>query len=139
MQEQSVSVLGCDNLNLNKDPETILNSFSVDELINTYKDFELKNGYERTVIFQDKDTEVVFCHWREGAKSAVHDHPCVNCTFKVLRGEILEVRAMGQQQNVVKENEFAYIDDSMGAHQMLNVSGESAYTLHVYQCNKDEK
>lgn len=138
MQNQSISVLGCANLNLHKDPESILNSFSVEELINTYKDFELKCGYERTVIFKDKKTEVVFCHWKEDAKSVVHDHPGVDCTFKCLRGEILEIRSMGQEQNVVKENEFAYINDSMGAHQMLNVSGQSAYSLHVYQCNKEK-
>jgi len=133
MQNKIVSVLGCPKLDLNQSSEAILESFSEQTLIDTCDTFEQREGYKRAVLFKDKEVEIIFCHWPEGAKTAVHNHPDVDCSYKCVKGEMVDVRSMGKEQHILKVSEKSQIDDSQGAHQMVNMSSDCAYTLHVYR------
>ncbi len=132
-----IDVIGCKGLNLSLDPEVILNKFSQEELTLNHKCVETTYGYERAVLFKNKDVEIVFCHWRPGDKSSVHLHPGVNCWFKCLKGDIVELRSMGKEQNFLTKGAIGNIDDTKGAHQMLNMSNECAYSVHIYQTKKE--
>ncbi len=132
-----IDVIGCKGLDLSLDPELILNKFVKEELILNHKCVKNIHGYERTVLFKNKDVELVFCHWRQGDKSSVHLHPGVNCWFRCLKGEIIELRSMGKEQNLLIEGAIGNIDDTKGAHQMLNMSNECAYSVHIYKAKKE--
>jgi len=136
MQTKLVSALGCPNLDLSKDPNEILESFSEQTLIDECDSFEQRDGYKRASLYKDKNIEIVFCHWPAGAKTAVHDHPNVDCRFKCVQGEMVDVRSMGREQHTIKKTEKSQIDDSQGAHQMVNMTSECAYTIHVYKKNQ---
>ena len=133
MQNKIVSVLGCSKLDLNMSSEEILEAFSAKTLINECNSFEERLGYRRSVLYKDKNIEIIFCHWPKGAKTAVHDHPNVDCSYKCLGGEMVDVRSMGRDQFKLQLNEKSQIDDSQGAHQMVNMTLDCAYTLHVYK------
>ena len=133
MQKEVVDVLGCSGLDLNQDAETIMNSICVQTVIKDCDNFEKREGYNRSTLYQNKDIEIVFCQWLPGGKTPVHLHPGLDCSFKCIGGEIMEIRSMGQEQNLLKEDIFGHIDDSKGAHQMVNLSNDCAYTLHVYR------
>lgn len=128
-----VEVMGCKGLDLSSCPKALLNKFSAEELVAKHKCPKTVDGYERTVLFKNKKYEIVFCHWRKGDKSPVHLHPGQNCWFRCLKGELLEVRSMGQEQNFIKAGDIGNIDDSMGAHQVLNISKGCAYSVHLYE------
>ncbi len=133
-----IDVMGCKGLDLSLNPEVLLQKFSKEELLSNHKCVESAEGYERTVLFKNKEFEIVFCHWRSGDKSPVHMHPNTNCWFRCLDGDLVELRSMGQEQNYLKEGDLGHIEDSMGAHQMLNMSEGCAYTVHIYQTKKDK-
>lgn len=136
VQSSVVDVLGCEQLDLSLEAEDILRKFSKEDLLAGHECSKAEEGYERTVLFKNKDYEIVFCHWRSGDKSVVHQHPNQKCWFRCLQGELLELRSMGQEQTYIKEDDLAYIDDSMGAHQMLNVSTDCSYSVHIYETIK---
>ncbi len=132
-----VEVMGYKGLDLFGCPKVLLNKFSAEDLISKHKCPRALNGYERTVLFKNKTHELVFCHWKKGSKTPVHLHPGKACSFRCLRGEVLEVRSMGQKQSFIKAGDVGYIDDSMGAHQVLNISEDCAYSLHLYSSIED--
>lgn len=87
---------------------------------------------------------IVMC-WSPGQSSAVHGHEGSRCFVKVLAGELLERRfqhplsADGAPAQVfahegrLEENDVAYIDDSIGCHQVSNERDDlPAITLHIY-------
>lgn len=133
MQDRIVTVLGCDKLDLEMSSAEIMNSFSADTLIKKCSTFEEKDGYKRAVLYKDKKIEIIFCHWPKGAKSDVHNHPGVDCSFKCLEGEMVDIRSMGREQRAIQKGDSSQIDDSQGAHQMINMTPDSAYTIHVYK------
>jgi len=133
MQNKIVDVLASPNLDLDMTVQDILNSFDAQTLIDKCSTFEEKDGYKRAVLYKDKNTEIIFCHWPEGAKTPVHNHPLVDCSFKCVGGEMIDVRSMGRDRLLIKQNEISQIDDSQGAHQMVNMSADCAYTIHIYK------
>lgn len=132
LKSKVVDVVGCPSLDLTWSPETILNKFSAQNLIENHKCSPTEESYERTILYKDSDHEIVFCHWRSGDKSPVHSHPNTECWFRCLSGGINEIRDMGKNHCTVEEGCVVHINDSMGAHQMLNMSDECTYTLHLY-------
>ena len=132
LKNKVVDVVGCSNLDLTWSPETLLNKFSAEELIKNHKCSPTEESYERTILYKDSKYEIVFCHWRAGDQSLVHSHPNAECWFRCLSGGINEIRDMGRKHSVIETGCVAHINDSMGAHQMLNMSDECTYTLHLY-------
>ncbi|XP_040199728.1 cysteine dioxygenase type 1 [Rana temporaria] len=86
---------------------------------------------------------MILC-WGEGHGSSIHDHTNSHCFLKILQGNLKETLYEWPQKKsngamvktseaVLKLNQCAYINDSMGLHRVENPSHtESAVSLHLY-------
>lgn len=86
--------------------------------------------------------------WGPSHTSTIHDHADAHCFMKILAGSLNEVRfewpkedqdvenesvMMEIDRNVLKENGFCYINDSLGLHRVENAShSDGAVSLHLY-------
>ncbi|XP_025060402.1 cysteine dioxygenase type 1 isoform X2 [Alligator sinensis] len=76
--------------------------------------------------------------------SSIHDHTDSHCFMKILQGNLKETlfewpgkKGTGEMtkksERVLRENQCAYINDSIGLHRVENTSHtESAVSLHLY-------
>ncbi|XP_039614889.1 cysteine dioxygenase type 1 isoform X2 [Polypterus senegalus] len=86
---------------------------------------------------------MILC-WGEGHGSSIHDHTDSHCFLKLLQGQLKETlfdwpdnkvrQGMTKKsERILKENQCAYINDSIGLHRVENVSHtEQAVSLHLY-------
>ncbi|XP_030049366.1 cysteine dioxygenase type 1 [Microcaecilia unicolor] len=86
---------------------------------------------------------MILC-WGEGHGSSIHDHTDSHCFLKMLQGNLKETlfewpdkkikeEMVKKSEHVLKENQCAYINDSIGLHRVENSSHtESAVSLHLY-------
>ncbi|NWH79824.1 CDO1 dioxygenase, partial [Piaya cayana] len=86
---------------------------------------------------------MILC-WGEGHGSSIHDHTDSHCFMKILQGNLKETlfewpekKGNGEMtkksERVLRENQCAYINDSIGLHRVENISHtESAVSLHLY-------
>ncbi|XP_056094259.1 cysteine dioxygenase type 1-like [Rhinichthys klamathensis goyatoka] len=77
-------------------------------------------------------------------EAEIHDHTHADCFMKILQGQITETRFEWPDlkceakmepisERVLLENQYAYIEDSIGLHRMENASDtEDAVSLHLY-------
>ena len=98
-----------------------------------YADFDDSN-YKRNIIYQCDIFEVIIIGWKPNQKSPMHDHPSQGCLMKILTGNLLEKRntAQGTDEKILTNGIVSYISNSLGIHQILNVSNENAVSLHIY-------
>uniref|UniRef100_G1N9P2 Cysteine dioxygenase n=1 Tax=Meleagris gallopavo TaxID=9103 RepID=G1N9P2_MELGA len=76
--------------------------------------------------------------------SSIHDHTDSHCFMKILQGNLKETlfewpekKGNGEMtkksERVLRENQCAYINDSIGLHRVENISHtETAVSLHLY-------
>uniref|UniRef100_A0A8C5PN61 Cysteine dioxygenase n=1 Tax=Leptobrachium leishanense TaxID=445787 RepID=A0A8C5PN61_9ANUR len=86
---------------------------------------------------------MILC-WGEGHGSSIHDHTDSHCFLKILQGNLKETMYEWPQkknngemakksEGVLKLNQCAYINDSIGLHRVENPSHtETAVSLHLY-------
>lgn len=86
---------------------------------------------------------MIIC-WGEGHGSSIHDHTNSHCFLKMLQGNLKETlydwpqkkmngAMVKKSEVVVKLNQCAYINDSIGLHRVENPSHtETAVSLHLY-------
>ncbi|XP_061198706.1 cysteine dioxygenase type 1 isoform X1 [Neopsephotus bourkii] len=86
---------------------------------------------------------MILC-WGEGHGSSIHDHTDSHCFMKILQGNLKETlfewpekkgngEMIKKSERVLRENQCAYINDSIGLHRVENISHtESAVSLHLY-------
>ncbi|XP_054141453.1 cysteine dioxygenase type 1 isoform X2 [Melozone crissalis] len=86
---------------------------------------------------------MILC-WGEGHGSSIHDHTDSHCFMKILQGNLKETlfewpekKGNGEMtkksERVLRENQCAYINDSIGLHRVENISHtEPAVSLHLY-------
>jgi hypothetical protein len=123
------------NLNNNiKNVIPILKEYNGDD----WKKYKLntdKFSYNRNIIYQDTDFEIILITWGENSESQIHDHSKNGCAFKVLEGELTEQLYNTDLQNkkttVYSVEDINYIDNSLGYHKILNNSILSN-SIHIY-------
>nr|XP_020635704.1 cysteine dioxygenase type 1 [Pogona vitticeps] len=86
---------------------------------------------------------MILC-WGEGHGSSIHDHTDSHCFMKILQGNLKETlfewpgkkgagAMVKKSERVLRENQCAYINDSIGLHRVENPSHtETAVSLHLY-------
>lgn len=86
---------------------------------------------------------MILC-WGEGHGSSIHDHTDSHCFMKILQGNLKETlfawpgkketgEMIKKSERVLKENQCAYINDTIGLHRVENPSHtETAVSLHLY-------
>jgi hypothetical protein len=94
--------------------------------------------YQRKIIHQTENYDLMLLSWNTGQGTAIHNHPAAGCLMKVLSGKLKEDRFSCEDLNLigtteVNENSFSYIEDSMGYHSITNASESGAtFSLHLY-------
>lgn len=110
--------------------------------------------YTRHLVAHNERFTVLMLCWAPGQRSPIHDHDDSNCWVKCLKGNLRERRFEwpdNQKMNGVDEEDVpeellaqigdgicdvgdvAYIDNSMGLHEMSNPSStEECVTAHIY-------
>ncbi|ELW48406.1 Cysteine dioxygenase type 1 [Tupaia chinensis] len=101
-------------------------------------------GYTRNLVDQGngKFNLMILC-WGEGHGSSIHDHTDSHCFLKMLQGNLKETlfawpdkkanEMTKKSERILRENQCAYINDSIGLHRVENISHtEPAVSLHLY-------
>lgn len=100
--------------------------------------------YTRNLVDQGngKFNLMILC-WGEGHGSSIHDHTDSHCFLKMLQGNLKETlfawpdkkanEMIKKSERILRENQCAYINDSIGLHRVENISHtEPAVSLHLY-------
>jgi len=101
--------------------------------------FFSKNTYTRNMIYKDKNFEVLLICWNANQMAPIHGHEGEKCWFKVLKGE-LKIKNYKINSKIPLELEQTetinappgYVDGPADIHSIINNSGKSVETLHIY-------
>ena len=101
--------------------------------------FFSKNTYTRNMIYKDKNFEVLLICWNNNQMAPIHGHEGEKCWFKVLKGElkIKNYRINSKKPLELEQTETinappGYVDGPADVHSIINNSGKSVETLHIY-------
>uniref|UniRef100_A0A8C5PM70 Cysteine dioxygenase n=1 Tax=Leptobrachium leishanense TaxID=445787 RepID=A0A8C5PM70_9ANUR len=131
-----------------------VNTEEVQNIMESYESNPLEWGkyakfdqyrYTRNLVDEGngKFNLMILC-WGEGHGSSIHDHTDSHCFLKILQGNLKETMYEWPQkknngemakksEGVLKLNQCAYINDSIGLHRVENPSHtETAVSLHLY-------
>jgi cysteine dioxygenase len=110
-----------------------------------YALFDENVPYTRNLIASNDSTfNLILLCWTAGKFSPVHDHNGSECFFRMIDGEITEVKyeypdedgeekPLKEKETVtVHPGEVSFINDSMGVHKVGNKTEKGAVTLHCY-------
>lgn len=122
--------------------------FSALQFVQVLKEFQfideqqinrfLENPETNHVLIQNDLLKVVLIHWKPGKISSIHGHPSGGCVFKVLKGQLEELRYTADSSPQLLSSSayipgsMAYIDDNMGYHAVGNPCNFPAISLHAY-------
>lgn len=79
--------------------------------------------------------------WQPGQRSGIHYHPVFGCSYLVLQGKLLEnlyvldptkTKMKKTGCRVHSQGTAGYIDNNIGAHQIINNFTTPAVSLHIY-------
>lgn len=92
---------------------------------------------KRYLLDKTPDWEIILMVWGPYASTPIHDHNESKCWTRILKGQLFEknidrrsLEVTGSQ--LLNKNAGSYIEDDIGAHQLLNLSAELAVSLHFY-------
>ena len=92
--------------------------------------------YTKKTIYIDKNIEVVLIGWETGQSSPIHDHPDNGCIYRILSGNMMDIR-YDKDLCIVSENRLSADDvgDIIGSneyHKMSNSVESRASSIHIY-------
>ena len=102
------------------------------------------NGYQRNLVKQGAQYELLVLCWRSGQASRIHDHDGSSCCFKILQGEATETnfqltgRTLDGEKLVKPIGSKPYqvgtvcASTSSHIHKISNETEGSLITLHCY-------
>jgi predicted metal-dependent enzyme (double-stranded beta helix superfamily) len=106
-----------------------------------YVTFSNDDTYQRNLIYEDEHFDMYVICWKGNQQSPFHDHAQYGCLFRVLQGNVTEIRKNSdvyQTTNMTTYNvgDINYINNSQGTHKIINPSNQPAVTLHIYAPSK---
>ncbi|KAJ1207996.1 hypothetical protein NDU88_003386 [Pleurodeles waltl] len=137
-------IFSSDKVNV-EEVQTIMESYESNPLDwRQYAKFD-QYRYTRNLVDEGngKFNLMILC-WGEGHGSSIHDHADAHCFMKMLEGNLKETlfewpdeKMKGEMskksERILKDNQCAYISDSIGLHRVENSSHtEPAVSLHLY-------
>jgi cysteine dioxygenase len=102
-----------------------------------YKYFTASH-YTRFTYKLNEILEIVLICWEPGQFCPLHDHPKGGCLIRILQGEMkqttyeLDVNPRLIGTNTMTVNDIVYMEGNAMGHEMQNVSGKRAVSLHLY-------
>ena len=98
-----------------------------------------KGGYQKLSLYEEELFQVYYIKWWNNAFSGIHAHPKEKCFFKILEGNLQEYvypdytdKCDLFTKHSYSPGYVAYIDDSIGFHNIVNSNNHDAYSLHLY-------
>lgn len=121
----------------------ILNSKNLINILNNYCGDDYKQyvyisneTYNRSIVRQNHNFEIIVITWNTNQKSDIHDHPQNGCLMKVLEGSLVENLYSDTLDHICSTNLdqkfISYIDNQKGYHQIVNYSDNISVSLHIY-------
>lgn len=89
-------------------------------------------SYERTVLFQTEEFEVVSIIWSDKSVSALHDHGWSQCFVKIEEGIFENILDLGIKREVKTFSAGQVISTPIGAKHEIRCKSPRGKTLHVY-------
>ena len=98
-----------------------------------------KNKYTRNMIYKDENFEILLICWNNNQMAPIHGHEGEKCWFKVLNGELNIKNYKIKSREPLKLEQIetilappGYVDGPADIHSIINNSGKSVETLHIY-------
>ena len=92
-------------------------------------------GYTRNLVYTNDLLDCYLLCWLPGQKSPYHFHPDRGCIYKVLSGNLTEVKYLTdktKKTTILHQGNCGYIDNNEGSHKMINTGEEMVVSLHFY-------
>ena len=98
------------------------------------------NRYTRNCISACDAYELLLMCWKSGHQSPIHNYDFQESWIKVLKGQlIIEIYHVDRESGdckldeevVINEKEYTYLNDNMGFHRVKNGSDEDTISLHL--------
>ena len=125
-------------------PAYELRGLNPDELSDELKEkTEIKDGYTKSEIFQNKELTVYLILWNPNIVSHIHNHGTLGCFYKPLTRGLVEHKytEMEDYLHYTARKECCptythFINDYVGLHSMENTNEYVCSSIHIYP-NKD--
>lgn len=98
-----------------------------------------KGGYQKFPLHEEELFQLYYIKWGAMSSSGTHSHAKYKCFFKILEGNITEYVYPSYTdscnlftKHIYTPGYVAYIDNSIGFHNMSNNNNHDAYSLHLY-------
>lgn len=98
-----------------------------------------KGYYQKLPLHEEELFQLYYIKWGVMSTSGTHSHPKYKCFFKILEGNLHEYvyPTYTDAFNLFIKHSYspgcvAYIDDSIGFHNIVNNNNRDAYSLHLY-------
>ena len=104
----------------------------------TYCQYSLE-GYRRNLVIRDDILDCYLLCWLPGQSTKFHYHPSRGCLYKILEGELVEIRGDENSDHIstkLTSQETQYIHNNVGGHLMSNTSNKPTISLHFYSPSK---
>lgn len=89
--------------------------------------------YTRNLIFRDNFLDCYLLCWLPGQATPYHYHPSRGCIYRILEGELVEIRNINNGiMTTLTRDMCGYIDNEKGGHIIKNESNQPAVSLHFY-------
>ena len=92
-------------------------------------------NYTRNLVYTNNQLDCYLLCWLPGQNSPYHFHPDRGCIYKVLKGELTEIKETIDKtkiNTILYEGDSGYIDNSDGSHKMINTGDKLTISLHFY-------
>lgn len=92
---------------------------------------------KRFLLDKTPDWEIILMVWGPYASTPIHDHNESKCWTRILKGQLFEKNIDRDSLEVtcshlLNAGTGSFIEDEIGAHQLLNLSSEISVSLHLY-------
>ena len=96
------------------------------------KYIDLTKPFNKNIIYQSKDMELVLIYWSKDYETLHHYHPENGCLLRVMDGTLKEEIKNKElnKTNVYTNNNVCYMDNSKGTHKIIALS--ETFSLHLY-------
>lgn len=120
-----------------------LNKINLDNICFQQKQFPIEPGhYSRTIVYNDRTSEVVVCVWNGAKNTLLHNHGGSACGFITLKGKLIE-KTVDINRNhfldkttdfstTISEGESNYYFDPYRFHRITSGSEENVVSVHIY-------
>ena len=95
----------------------------------------ITNDFTKITLHTGEHYVMYLIRWGVGNELPKHYHGGMSCVFKQIDGKLEETlysNTGGSHKHQLSNGEVCFIDDTMGAHSLMNKNDDYSYSLHIY-------